>query len=287
MEIATGFYGNQGRRPDNAKYVADILRSNGYGTAAFGKWHETAPWEVSTAGPYFRWPTNSGFDKFYGFIGGETNQWDPMIFDGTTVVEKEKSKDYHFTDDMTNQAISYVRTLNSLTPDKPFFVYYAPGAVHAPHHAPKSYIEKYKGKFADGWQALRERTLKRQIQMGLVPKGTKLTEMPADLKDWDALSQKEKKVYERQMEAYAGFMEQTDDQIGRLISSIDDLGKLDNTLVMYVIGDNGSSAEGGIEGTINELKNLNGVYESESMDDMYNRLANWGDDTTFPHFSAV
>ena len=229
----------------------------------------------------FRWPTNSGFDKFYGFIGGETNQWDPMIFDGTTVVEKGKNKDYHFTDDMTNQAISYVRTLNSLTPDKPFFVYYAPGAVHAPHHAPKSYIEKYKGKFSDGWQALRERTLKRQIQMGLVPKGTKLTEMPADLKDWDALSQKEKKVYERQMEAYAGFMEQTDDQIGRLISSIDDLGKLDNTLVMYVIGDNGSSAEGGIEGTINELKNLNGVYESESMDDMYNRLANWGDDTTF------
>ena len=156
------------RRPDNAKYVADILRGNGYGTLPLlvsGTKQLLGRCQRQVL--HFRWPANSGFDKFYGFIGGETNQWDPMIFDGTTVVEKGENKDYLFTDDMTNQAISYVRTLNSLTPDKPFFVYYAPGAVHAPHHAPKSYIEKYKGKFADGWQALRQRTPKRQIQMGL------------------------------------------------------------------------------------------------------------------------
>ena len=287
MEVATGFPGNQGRRPDNAKYVAETLRQNGFATAAFGKWHETAPWEVSTSGPFFRWPTNSGFDKFYGFIGGETNQWDPMIFDGTTVVEKSDDKDYHFTNDITDQTIDWVRKIDSLTPDKPFFVYYAPGAVHAPHHAPKSYIKKYKGQFADGWQAMREKTIQRQKAMGLIPQNTELPPMPEDLKNWATLSKKERLIYERQMEAFAGFMEHTDVQIGRIIDSLDNLGKLDNTLVMYVIGDNGSSAEGGIEGTVNELKNLNGIFTDSSLDEMYEKLDAWGDDTTYPHFSSA
>ena len=150
MEIATGFPGNQGRRPDNAKYYAEILRQNGYSTAAFGKWHETAPWESSVSGPFFRWPTNSGFDKFYGFIGGETNQWDPVIYDGVTKVEREDDPDYHFTTDMTDQAVSWVRFQQAMTPDQPFFIYYAPGAAHAPHHAPLEWRDKFKGRFADG-----------------------------------------------------------------------------------------------------------------------------------------
>ena len=157
MEIATGFPGNQGRRPDNAKYYAEILRQNGYSTAAFGKWHETAPWETSVSGPFFRWPTNSGFDKFYGFIGGETNQWDPVIYDGVTKVERDDDPDYHFTTDMTDQAVSWVRFQQAMTPDQPFFIYYAPGAAHAPHHAPTEWRDKYKGRFADGWDALREK----------------------------------------------------------------------------------------------------------------------------------
>ena len=162
MEIATGFPGNLGERPDNAKYVAEALRHNGYSTAAFGKWHETATWEVSVSGPYFRWPTHSGFDKFYGFIGGETNQWDPVIFDGVTKVKKKDNEDYHFTTDMTNEAINWVKFQHAMTPDKPFMIYFAPGAVHAPHHAPKEWIEKYDGKFDAGWDKLRDETLQRQ-----------------------------------------------------------------------------------------------------------------------------
>ncbi len=155
MEIATGFPGNQGKRPDNAKYVAETLRQNGFSTAAFGKWHETAAWEVSVSGPFFRWPTNSGFDKFYGFIGGETNQWDPVIYDGVTKIEKKNNEDYHFTTDMTDEAIKWVKFQQAMTPNKPFMLYFAPGAVHAPHHAPKEWIQKYRGLFDDGWDKLR------------------------------------------------------------------------------------------------------------------------------------
>jgi len=193
MEIATGFQGNQGIRPDNAKYVAETLRLNGYSTAAFGKWHETATWEVSVSGPYFRWPTNSGFDKFYGFIGGETNQWDPVIFDGVTKVAKKDNPDYHFTTDMTNEAIEWIKFQHAMTPHKPFMVYYATGAVHAPHHAPKDWIEKYKGKFDSGWLKLREETFTRQKEMGVIPQNAQLAPMPDDIKDWEVLSENEKK----------------------------------------------------------------------------------------------
>ncbi len=237
MEIATGFPGNQGKRPDNAKYVAETLRQNGFSTAAFGKWHETAAWEVSVSGPYFRWPTNSGFDKFYGFIGGETNQWEPVIFDGVTKVEKKESEGYHFTTDMTDEAIKWVKFQQAMTPDKPFFIYFATGAVHAPHHAPKEWIEKYKGQFDDGWDKLREETFARQKELGVIPENTKLAPKPEDIPDWDKLTENEKKLFALQMEAFAGFTGHTDYEVGRLVEAIDEMGVLDNTLFIYIMGE--------------------------------------------------
>jgi len=287
MEIATGFPGNQGIRANDAKYFAETLRHNGYSTAAFGKWHETATWEVSVSGPYFRWPTHSGFDKFYGFIGGETNQWEPVIFDGVTRVPKKDQKDYHFTSDMTTEAIEWVKFQQAMTPDKPFFIYYATGATHAPHHAPKKWIEKYKGKFDDGWQALRDETLARQKEMGVIPKNAKLAPMPKDIKDWEALSNDEKKLFALQMETFAGFANHTDVEVGRLVDAIDEIGELDNTLVVYIMGDNGSSAEGGLEGTFNELVHLNGIFDAETIEDMLKRADDWGGPNSFPHMTAA
>ncbi len=286
MEVATGFQGNQGIRPDNAKYIAETLRQNGYSTAAFGKWHETATWEVSVSGPYFRWPTNSGFDKFYGFIGGETNQWDPVIFDGVTKVHKKDNADYHFTTDMTNEAIEWIKFQKAMTPDKPFMVYYAPGAVHAPHHAPKEWIEKYKGKFDGGWDKLREETFARQKEMGIIPQNTKLAPMPSDIKDWESLSKNEKELFALQMETFAGFMGHTDNEIGRMVAAIEEVDALDNTLFIYIMGDNGSSAEGGIEGTYNELIHLNGVHGEETIETMLAKADDWGGPNSFPHMTA-
>ncbi len=287
MEIATGFPGNEGIRPDDAKYFAETLRHNGYSTAAFGKWHETATWEVSVSGPFFRWPTNSGFDKFYGFIGGETNQWDPVIFDGVTKVAKKENKDYHFTTDMTNEAINWVKFQQAMTPDKPFFVYYAPGATHAPHHAPKEWIEKYKGKFDSGWDQLREETLARQKAMGIIPANTNLAPMPKGIKPWSQLSNDEKALFALQMETFAAFAEHTDHEVGRLVSAIDEIGVLDNTLFVYIVGDNGSSAEGGLEGTYNELVHLNGIFDAETIETMLARADDWGGPNSFPHMSAA
>jgi arylsulfatase A-like enzyme len=286
MEVATGNPGNQGRRPDDAKYVAETLRQNGYSTAAFGKWHETAPWEVSVSGPFFRWPTNSGFDKFYGFIGGETNQWDPVIFDGVTKVEKKDNEDYHFTTDMTNEAIKWVKFQQAMTPDKPFMIYYAPGAVHAPHHAPEEWINKYKGKFNDGWDKLREETLARQKAMGIIPQNTKLAPKPEEIKDWGKLTADEQKLFALQMETFAGFMEHTDNEVGRLENAIDEIGALDNTLFIYIMGDNGSSAEGGLEGTYNEMIKLNGLPDVETVENMLEKAEVWGGPDSFPHMSA-
>ena len=286
MEIATGFPGNQGRRPDNAKYYAEILRQNGYSTAAFGKWHETAPWETSVSGPFFRWPTNSGFDRFYGFIGGETNQWDPVIYDGLTKVEREDDPDYHFTTDMTNEAVSWVRFQQAMTPDKPFFIYYAPGAAHAPHHAPVEWREKYKGRFEAGWDALRDETLAKQKAMGIVPENTELAEKPEEIKSWDALTAQERQLFEVQMETFAGFMEHTDVEIGRLVEAIDGIGELANTLFVYIMGDNGSSAEGGLIGTFNELLSLNGIFGVETVQSMLAIADDWGGPDSFPHMAA-
>ena len=284
MELATGFPGNTGIRPNGVAPLAEMLRLNGFSTAAFGKYHETPPWEVSTSGPYDRWPTGSGFDKFYGFIGGETNQWAPAIYDGTVRVEHEKSSDYHFTTDMTNQAINWMQAQQSLTPDKPFYVYFATGATHAPHHAPKEYIEKYKGKFDMGWDKLREETFARQKELGVIPNDTKLTPRPKEIQAWDELTPDQKKLFSRQMETFAGFAEHTDHEVGRLIDALEEMGELNNTLFVYIIGDNGASAEGGPEGTYNEMMALNGIIGNASQ--MMPHYDDWGSPSTFPHFAV-
>jgi len=283
-EAATTFPGNTSVRPQTITPMAEVLRQNGYNTAAFGKYHETPPWEISSVGPQDRWPTRSGFEKFYGFIGGETNQWAPLVYDGVTLVDLPEDPNYHFTVDMTNQAISWVRYQKALAPDKPFFMYYAPGATHAPHHVPKAWAEKYKGKFDQGWDKIRELTLERQIKLGIVPPGTKLAPKPADIKDWDKLSSDEKKLFTRQMEVYAGFAEQTDYEVGRLISTIKELGVMDNTLIVFIAGDNGASAEGQMNGMYSEMTYFNAV--PETVEGMLKHYDDWGGPSTYPHFSA-
>jgi arylsulfatase A-like enzyme len=283
-ETATTFPGNTSVRPQTITPMAEVLRQNGYNTAAFGKYHETPPWEISAVGPQDRWPTRSGFEKFYGFIGGETNQWAPLVYDGVTLVETPEDPNYHFTVDMTNQAISWVRYQKALAPDKPFFMYYAPGATHAPHHVPKAWAEKYKGKFDEGWDKLREMTLERQIKLGIVPAGTKLAPKPEAIKDWEKLSADEKKLFTRQMEVYAGFAEQTDYEAGRLISAIKDLGVMDNTVIIFIAGDNGASAEGQMNGMFSEMTYFNAV--PETVDGMLKHYDDWGGPSTYPHFAA-
>ena len=284
METATAFPGDTGVLPNSVAPLAEMLRLNGYSTGAFGKWHETAPWEISVSGPYARWPTLQGFDKFYGFMGGETNEWAPSIYDGVTKVEPPEDPHYHFTTDMTNQAISWIRYQQALTPDKPFFVYYAPGATHAPHHVPKEWADKYQGKFDRGWDKLREETLKRQMELGVVPAGTQLAGKPEAIKDWDQLSADEKKLFTRQVEVFAGFAEQTDHEIGRLVKTIEDLGEMDNTLFIYIAGDNGASAEGGMNGMYSEMTYFNLVHET--VEDMLKHLDQWGGPMTYPHMAA-
>jgi arylsulfatase A-like enzyme len=283
-ETATTFPGNTGVRPQTITPMAEVLRQNGYNTAAFGKYHETPPWEISNSGPQDRWPTRSGFEKFYGFIGGETNQWAPLIYDGVTMMETPSDPKYHFTTDMTNQAISWVRFQKALSPDKPFFMYYAPGATHAPHHVPTAWIEKYKGKFDQGWDKMRQQTLERQIKLGVVPAGTKLAPKPKDIKDWEALSADEKKLFSRQMEVYAGFAEQTDYEAGRLIASLEKLGVLDNTIIVFIAGDNGASAEGQMNGMFSEMTFFSGI--PETVPDMLKHYDEWGSESTYPHFAA-
>jgi len=284
MELATGFPGNTGIRPQSVAPLAEMLRLNGYSTAAFGKYHETPPWEVSVSGPYDRWPTRSGFDKFYGFIGGETNQWAPAIYDGTSRVEHRNDPNYHFTEDMTDQTLNWMQGQQSLTPDKPFYVYFATGATHAPHHAPKAYSEKYRGKFDQGWDKLREETFARQKALGVIPQDAKLTERPKEIPAWDGLTADQKKLFARQMEVYAGFAEHTDSQVGRLIDALQNMGELDNTLFFYVVGDNGASAEGGPEGTYNEMMALNGIVGNASQSMPY--YEQWGSPSTFPHYAV-
>lgn len=283
-ETATSFPGQTGQRPESVAYLAEMLRLNGYSTAQFGKNHETAPWEVSPSGPTDRWPTRSGFDKFYGFMGGETNQWAPLIYDGTTPVELPDDPNYNFMTDMTNQAIKWFGYQKSLTPDKPFYMYFAPGATHAPHHVPKEWIAKYKGKFDQGWDKLREETLARQIKLGVVPAGTVLAPKPPAIKDWDKLSADEKKLFARQMEVFAGFGEYADTEVGRLIDAMSVAGQLDNTLIFYIVGDNGTSAEGGMNGLYNEMTYFNGQLETVA--DIMKHYDELGGPSTYPHMAA-
>jgi arylsulfatase len=283
-ETATAFPGNTGQRPNKVAPLAEMLRLNGYSTGFFGKNHETAPWEVSPSGPTDRWPTRSGFDEFYGFFGGETNQWAPYLYHGMNPVEIPRDPKYNFMTDMTDKAIAWMQFQKALTPDKPFFMYFAPGATHAPHHVPKEWIAKYKGRFDEGWDVMREETLARQIELGVVPAGTKLAPKPEAIKDWSTLSADEKKLFTRQMEVYAGFGEYADTEIGRLVDAIRDVGQLDNTLVFYILGDNGTSAEGGMNGMFSEMTYFNGVQETLS--DMLKHYDDWGGPSTYPHMAA-
>jgi arylsulfatase A-like enzyme len=280
-ELATSAPGYNSIRPNEAATIAEILKLNGYNTAAFGKMHQTPAWEVSVSGPFARWPIGDGFEKFYGFLGGETNQWAPMIFDGVTHVEPPHTPHYNFMTDMTDNAIAWLRFQQTMTPGKPFFIYFAPGALHAPHHTPQEWRDKYKGKFDEGWDKYREETLARQKQLGLVPENTQLAPWPDGVKHWDELSSDEQRVAERLMENYAGFGEYADYEIGRLIESLKELGVYDNTLVIYIAGDNGMSAEGGLEGTLNEMAAFNGVPDSTAS--ILAHLDEIGGPNSFPH----
>ena len=283
-EMATGFPGNTGQVPNAAAPLAETLRLNGYSTAAFGKWHETAAWETSVSGAFDRWPTHQGFDKFYGFIGGETNQWAPYLFDGVTPVQLPENPKYHFMTDMTDKAVAWIEYQKAMTPDKPFFVYFAPGAVHAPHHVPKEWIDRWKGKFDEGWDKLRVETLARQIKTGVAPKGTRLAPKPDAIKDWNKLSADEKRLFAHQAEVFAAYLEYTDHEIGRMLAAVDATGQLDNTLVFYIAGDNGASAEGGQNGMFNEYTYFNGVQEQ--VPDLLKVIDKWGGPETYPHMAA-
>lgn len=284
METSTSFPGNTGVRPDNIAPVAEILRLNGFSTATFGKSHETPPWHISISGPFSHWPTGSGFEKFYGFLGGETNQWAPALYDGTKKIELPEDPDYHLTNDLANKAISWIRGQQTLTPNKPFFLYFAPGATHAPHHAPKKWISKYKGKFDQGWDKLREEVFARQKSMKIVPQSAELTQRPKEISSWNSYSPEERKLLARQMETFAGFAEHTDFEVGRIVSALEGIGELDNTLFFYIAGDNGASGEGGPNGTYNELLNLNGMNSTTAQNKPF--MEKWGNPETYPHYSV-
>ncbi len=263
IEMGTGYPGYTGIVPNTTAGLPEILRQNGYATAAFGKWHNTPDVEISAAGPFDRWPTGKtwGFEYFYGFMNGETHQFYPVLYRNTTPVAPPKSPEqgYHITEDLAEEAIGYINRVNASNPEKPWFIYFSTGAIHAPHHTPKAFRDSNKGKFSMGWDKYREEVFARQKELGVVPANAKLTPRPAEIPAWDDLSADAKKVYERLMENYNGFLEHTDVQIGRLVDAVAASGELDNTLIFYVVGDNGASAEGGLEGTVNEIASLNGI----------------------------
>src|SRR5512147_2918825 len=275
-ETATAFPGNTGQRPNNVAPLAEMLRLNGYSTGFFGKNHETAPWEVSPSGPTDRWPTRSGFDEFYGFFGGETNQWAPYLYHGMNPVEIPRDPNYNFMTDMTDKAIAWMQFQKALLPDKPFFMYFAPGATHAPHHVPKEWADKYKGQFAHGWDRQREITFAKQKEMGVIGPDAELTPRHAEIPAWDDMDPRLKPVLEREMEVYAGFMEHTDYQVGRLIDALEDLEILDDTLIYVIIGDNGASAEGTLQGAFNEMANFNGMASLETPEFLLSKIDDFG-----------
>lgn len=283
-EAGTAFPGNTTQIPNEVAPLAEMLRLNGYSTAAFGKWHQTAPWETSISGPFDRWPTSQGFDKFYGFIGFSSNHWAPAIIDGTVRVEPPNDPNYNFMTDLANQASDWIRFQKALTPERPFFAYFAPGAVRVPHHPPAEWVKRWKGKFDMGWDKMREQALARQIELGVVPKGTKLNPRAPAIPAWDSLSADEKRLFTRQVEVYAGFLEFTDHEIGRVIEAVRQTGQLDNTLVIFVAGDNGSSAEGGRNGTTNEYTYFNNVQLK--VEELLEHYDDWGGPKTLPHMAS-
>lgn len=282
-EWATGYPSYNTLIPRSTATIGKMVKYNGMNTAWFGKNHNTPDWETSAAGPFDRWPTALGFDYFYGFNTGETDQYNPVLFENTVPVEPETSPEegYHFMTDMTDRAISWIHGQKAIAPDKPVFMYFAPGAIHAPHHTPKEWREKFKGQFDHGWDREREIVYARQKEMGVIPADAKLSPRNENIKTWDSLSEDEKKFYALLQENYAGYMAFTDHEIGRLLEAIGKLPDADNTLIMYIVGDNGASTEGGLEGTLNEIKALNGIQSQLS--DNLKRADEVGEPGSEPH----
>jgi arylsulfatase len=287
-EMATSAPGNNSIRPKDKAPLAEILKLNGYSTAQIGKCHEVPLWEVSPMGPFHQWPTGSGFEYFYGFVGGEANQYYPGLYQGTTAIEPPKTPEegYTLTEDLADRAITWIRQQKALLPDKPFFMYFAPGATHAPHHVPKEWSDKYKGRFDGGWDTLREETLARQRTLGVIPNDAVLTERHKEIPAWDEMPAALKPVLARQMEIYAGFLEQADHHVGRLVASLEDLGILDDTLIFYIIGDNGASAEGTINGCFNELTTLNGMPAIETVEFLTSKIDDFGTAKAYNHYAV-
>ena len=286
-ETATSAPGYSSVRPNTKAPLAMTLKLNGYATVQFGKCHEVPVWQSSPMGPFDAWPSGGGgFETFYGFIGGENNQWDPALYDGTTPVEPPETENYHLTEDLAARAVGWMRQQKALMPDKPFFVYFAPGATHAPHHVPKEWADKYAGRFDDGWDVQRERTFARQKELGVVPADAELTERHDEITAWDDMPEELKPVLARQMEVYAGFLEHTDHHVGRLVDALEDLGVLDDTLIYYIIGDNGASAEGTMNGAFNELANFNGMAALETPEFMRSKIDELGSPSSYNHYSV-
>lgn len=283
-ELATPWPGYTSMRQPSTAPIAEILRLNGYNTACFGKWHQTPVWETGPTGPFDRWPTGEAFERFYGFLGGETDQYHPTVFEGTRPVTVPDDPDYHFSVDIADRTIAYVREQQTMTPDKPFFVYLSFGATHAPHHVPASYVEPYRGRFDDGWDACRKRTLARQRELRVVPSDCELSPRPEQIPAWDSLSEEHHRLHTRMMETYAGFATHTDDQVGRVVDTLAEIGVLDDTLIVYLLGDNGASAEAGPDGTLNEFAQYNIV--PETIPQMLERFDEIGGPTLFNHYTV-
>jgi arylsulfatase A-like enzyme len=287
-DVATSAPGYNSIRPDTAAPLAETLKLNGYSTAQIGKCHEVPVWETSPMGPFDHWPTGSGFEHFYGFVAPETNQYSPALYDGVAPVEPPKTPEegYHLTEDLADKAITWIGQQKSLMPDKPFFMYFAPGATHAPHHVTEEWSGKYKGRFDQGWDAIRDQTIARQKELGVIPADAELTARPEEITAWADVPEMLKPVLARQMEVYAGFMEHTDHQVGRVIDALEDLGVLDDTLIYVMVGDNGASAEGTPNGTFNEMISLNGAAAAESPEFMAERIDGFGTPEAYNHYAV-
>ncbi len=288
-EIATGAPGYCSVRPNSMAPLAETLKLNGYSTAQFGKCHEVPVWQASPAGPFDAWPAGGGgFEYFYGFIGGEANQWYPTLYEGTIPVEPKKTPEegYHLVEDMTDKAMAWISQQKALASDKPFFVYFAPGATHAPHHVPKEWADRYKGKFDQGWDKLREETFARQKKLGVIPADCQLTARHKEIPAWDEMPEAFKPVLRREMEVYAGYMEYTDYHVGRILDGLKKLEILDDTLVYYIIGDNGASAEGGLNGCYNEMSYFNGLQALETPEYLTARLDKLGGPESYNHYAV-
>ncbi|WP_242453772.1 arylsulfatase [Mycolicibacterium sp. P9-64] len=286
-ETATAAPGYTSVLPNTKAPLALTLKLNGYSTAQFGKCHEVPVWQTSPAGPFTAWPTGGGgFEYFYGFIGGENNQWDPALYEGTTPIEPPKTpaEGYHLTEDLTDKAINWARQQKALLPDKPFFMYFAPGATHAPHHVPPEWIEKYKGKFAHGWDRQRELTFERQKELGVIPPDAVLTPRDPEIPAWDDMDPALKPALMRQMEVYAAFMEHTDHHVGRLLDALEPV--LDDTLVYLIVGDNGASAEGTLQGAFNEMANFNGMADIETPEFLMSKIDEFGGEGSYGHYAV-